>query len=359
MNHLQTSPAEAGCSAISWHTEDGCRLWGRNYDFDRLAQGSGMTFLPRNTSYFCVCGPDGPRSPQTSRYACAGTGLLLSPTPVLYEGINEKGLAGGQLYYRNFARYAAENRPGTESIQPPFLVFHLLSQCASVEEAARYLEQHLTLVSIPMMGTVAPLHWSFHDRTGETMVIEPDADGVHIYRNTLGVMTNSPGYPWHRLNLLNYAGIRDQDYASVELMGETLDQCFSGSGAQGLPGDFSSPSRFVRLVFLKKYALPGRNEAEGVSRMFHLLQSAAFPLGMVKVSHVSHVTELDKDVVPYDYTVYSTVYSSQSLRAYWTTYEDQRIRFLDLSALLDRREPLTVPFSRQPDFLDMTPADGR
>ena len=109
MNHLQTSPAEAGCSAISWHTEDGCRLWGRNYDFDRLAQGSGMIFLPRNTSYFCVSGPDGPRSPQTSRYACTGTGLLLSPTPVLYEGINEKGLAGGQLYYRNFALYAADN----------------------------------------------------------------------------------------------------------------------------------------------------------------------------------------------------------------------------------------------------------
>ena len=90
MNHLQTSPAEAGCSAISWHTEDGCRLWGRNYDFDRLAQGSGMIFLPRNTSYFCVCGPDVPRSPQTSRYACTGTGLLLSPTPLLNEGINEK-----------------------------------------------------------------------------------------------------------------------------------------------------------------------------------------------------------------------------------------------------------------------------
>ena len=27
----------AGCSALSWHTKDGKHLWGRNYDFDRLA----------------------------------------------------------------------------------------------------------------------------------------------------------------------------------------------------------------------------------------------------------------------------------------------------------------------------------
>ena len=95
-------------------------------------------------------------------------------------------------------------------------------------------------------------------------------------------MTNSPGYPWHKMNLLNYAGIRDLDYPSVDLDGESLEQCFSGSGAQGLPGDWSSPSRFVRLVFLKKYALPGKDEEEGVGRMFHLFQSAASLWGLIR-----------------------------------------------------------------------------
>lgn len=341
---------EAGCSALSWASEDGSQLWGRNYDFDRLADGSGIIFLPRETSYFGVNGPDGSDSAFKSQYACAGVGLLLSPTPVLYDGINEKGLMGGQLYYRGFAEYEKICRSETQPVQPPFLVYHLLAQCGTVEEVVHCLEEEITLVNVPMMGTVAPLHWSFHDRTGETIVIEPDKNGLHIYRNTLGVMTNSPGYSWHRENLLNYAGIRDLDYPTVELEGETLEQCFSGSGAQGLPGDWSSPSRFVRLAFLKKYALPGKEEAEGVSRMFHLFQSAAFPLGMVRVSHKSHVTSLDKDVCPYDYTVYTSIYSAQSLRVYWTTYENQQIQFLELKAFLDKKIPAIISLGRVPDF---------
>lgn len=87
-----------------------------------------------------------------------------------------------------------------------------------------------------MLGTVPSLHWTFCDRTGESIVVEPDGDGLHIYRRTIGVMTNSPSYSWHRLNLLNYAGLRDLDYDAVQLCGDSIPQCFSGSGMQGLPG---------------------------------------------------------------------------------------------------------------------------
>lgn len=356
--NIDLSGLNAGCSALSWTTRDGAHLWGRNYDFDRLAEGSSITFLPQETEYFTLLGNEGGAEPENacrSRYACAGTGLLLSPTPVLYEGINEKGLMGGQLYYRTFAHYEKERREHTAPLQPPFLVYHLLAQCATVEEAVRCLEQDVSLVSVPMMGTVPSLHWSFCDAAGESIVIEPDRDGLHIYRNTLGVMTNSPGYPWHRLNLLNYAGIRDLDYDGIQLENLSMEQCFSGSGAQGLPGDWSSPSRFIRLAFLKQYALKGAHEAEGVSRMFRLFQAAAFPLGMVKVTHQSHITELDTQVVPYDYTVYTAIYCAESLCVYWTTYENPRIQFLELGKLLDRREPLTVPMGRTPDFFNATP----
>lgn len=345
---------EAGCSALAWHTQDGRRLWGRNYDFDRLAQGSGMTFLPRGTVYAPAPGPGGQCA---ARYACAGTGLLLSPTPVLYEGINEKGLMGGQLYYRAFARYPKEPRHDTRPIQPPFLVYHLLAQCATAEEAARCLEEELTLVDLPLLGTVPPLHWSFCDAAGTSIVVEPDEDGLHIYRNTLGVMTNSPGYPWHRLNLLNYTGIQDRDRDGPDLGDQGPPPCFSGTGAQGLPGDWSSPSRFVRLAFLKRYALPGRDEEEGVSRMFRLLQSAAFPLGLVRVAHQSQATPLDRQVIPYDYTVYTTVYCAQSLCVYWTTYENQQIRFLDLKALLERQAPFQLPLGERPRFLPVPPPE--
>ena len=348
----------AGCSALAWATLDHRHLWGRNYDFDRLAEGSGMIFLPRGTEYWGVTAEGQAFAPHSAVYACMGMGLRLSPTPVLYEGINEKGLMGGQLYYRGFAHYPDVPVPSGRTLQPPVLVYHLLAQCDGVEEAVRYLREEVELAEIPMLGTVAPLHWMFHDRTGESVVVEPDREGLHIYRGAMGVMTNSPGYPWHKLNLLNYAALRNQDYPTVELGGERQEQCFSGSGAQGLPGDWSSPSRFVRLAFLRSCALPGRDEAEGVSRMLHLFQSAAFPLGAVRVSSQSHVTELDREVLPFDYTGYTSIYCAESGRAYWTTYENQRVQVLNLAALQERREPLIIPLDKTPDFWDRTPGTG-
>lgn len=349
----RNGPWAAGCSALSWHTGDGKQLWGRNYDFDRLAEGSRVTVLPRGTPYWRLRGEDGTEERAAVRYACAGTGLLLGRAPVLYEGLNEAGLMGGQLYYRGFAHYGGVTPPHARLVQPPFLVLHLLAQCASVAEAAALLEGELFLADVPLLGTVPPLHWSFSDAAGETMVVEPDSDGLHIYRHTLGVMTNSPGYPWHRLNLLNYAGLRDLDHVATPF-GEGLEQCFSGSGAQGLPGDWSSPSRFVRLAFLRTFAPPGEDEESGVSRMFRLLQSAAFPLGAVRVSHQSPATGLDAQVLPYDYTVYTAVCCAQSRRFYWTTYENQRIRYLELDPLLDHTAPLQFPLDTAPDFLPVT-----
>ena len=82
--NIDLSGLNAGCSALSWTTRDGAHLWGRNYDFDRLAEGSSITFLPRETEYFTLLGNESGAEPENacrSRYACAGTGLLLSPHP--------------------------------------------------------------------------------------------------------------------------------------------------------------------------------------------------------------------------------------------------------------------------------------
>ena len=346
MEHGDWDPAGlgAGCSVLAWSTRDGRHLWGRNYDFDHLAEGAAVTFLPRGT----CCGTAG--GALESRFACMGVGLMLPTGPVLYEGINERGLMGGQLYYRGFARYGVRRRPGALPLQPPLLVYHLLARCATAAEAADCLEREIDLVPVPLLGAVPPLHWSFSDRTGETIVVEPDGDGVHVYRGTLGVMTNSPGYPWHRLNLLNYAGIRDLDRRGPALGGDLPGPCFSGSGAQGLPGDWSSPSRFVRLAFLRRYCVKGGGEEEGVARMLRLFQSAAFPDGMVRVSDQGHVSALDTHVTPWDYTVYTALMCAESLRFYWTTYQNQRIRCVDLRHLLDRSEPLRFPLEEPPEI---------
>ena len=314
----------AGCSAVAWETADGGHLWGRNFDFNRIAADSKVTFVPRGQVFY-ACGTElegnlEPSTRCTAAYAAVGIGsLVLRSTPALYEGLNEKGLMGGQLYYRTFAHFAPEARPGTLPLQPPFLVTWCLATCASVEEVARALEERVSLVAIPMLGTVPPIHWMFSDRTGESIVVESDRDGLHIYRNTVGVMTNSPGYPWHRTNLLNHPQLRPLDYGELAWGGERLEPCFSGSGAAGLPGDWSSPSRFVRL-------LTGPEE----------------------------ITPHDRGVVPYDYTVYSSVLCAESMRFYWLTYRNSRVRYVELSRLLKGDRPLQFALGEEPEFCDVT-----
>lgn len=127
MEQLQQlmSMMNAGCSALSWKTQDGKHLWGRNMDFNRLAQGSKISFIPRGTSYYMrgTTMENNLREQErrTSAYAAVGTGFLMIPsTPVLYEGINEKGLMGGQLYYREFAHFEQQVRKGTTALLPAF-----------------------------------------------------------------------------------------------------------------------------------------------------------------------------------------------------------------------------------------------
>ena len=313
---LMAEEWNAGCSALSWSTQDGKHLWGRNFDFNRLAQGTKVSYIPSGTEYY-TCGATMERNlDRSSRcraaYAALGTGFLMIPSvPVLYEGINERGLMGGQLYYREFAHFADKAIPGTLKIQPPYVVYHVLAQCATVAEAADLLKNKVTIMNLPLFGSVPTLHWAFSDRTGEMIVVEPDRDGLKVYRNTIGVMTNSPGYSWHRLNLLNYSGIRDLDYDVLDLESD---------------------------------------ESQGVANMLHLFQSAAFPLGIVRITEQGTVTEYDKDISPYDYTVYTSIMCGESLRFYWTTYQNQQIQCVDMNHLKKGMKAVQFDLEQPPNL---------
>ena len=333
---------DAGCSALVWETEDGSHLWGRNFDFNRIAEGSQVTYLPRGIPFYTK----GTKLENNldeadrleTRYAALGMGaLVLESTPTLFEGMNEAGLMGGQLYYRNFASYQERAQEGKLPLQPAFVVTYLLTQCKNVEEVVEHLEHKVSLVNTPIFGSVPTVHWIFSDRTGEAVIIEPDKTGLHIYRNSMGVLTNSPGYPWHCQNLLNYGNVKAADADDLEINGTHLHQCFSGSGGLGLPGDFSSPSRFVRLAFLKEFAVKGKDAAEGVAYAFRLFQSVAFPLGMVKVGDTGDLTEHDTNVSDYDYTIYTAVMCAESRRFYWTTYKEPAIKSIGFEELNEER----------------------
>lgn len=312
-----------GCSSMSWTTEDNKHLWGRNFDFNCIAEESKIIYIPKGKSYY-GCGTRVEnniveKTKTVSKYAAVGTGIrLMQSTPILYEGVNEKGVMGGQLAYRCFAKYNDKKAKGTIAVQPPFLVTYLLTRCKSVDEIVDMIENKIT------------------------------------YRNSMGVMTNSPSYSWHCLNLLNYFNIRNLDYGTLEINGEKFNKCFTGDGAMGLPGDCSSTSRFIRLSFLKKYAVKGIDEEEGVSNIIHLFNNVAVPLGLVELSEKNNTIVYDECLERYEYTIYTAVMCAESLKFYWVTYENQRVQCIDLNDLLDVDDYVEYDLNRMPDFKYIT-----
>jgi Linear amide C-N hydrolases, choloylglycine hydrolase family len=97
-------------------------------------------------------------------------------------------------------------------------------------------------------------------------------------------MANSPTFDWHMTNLSNYINLSVLNVPPVQLSGLKLAQFGQGSGLHGLPGDYTSPSRFVRAAVFSQSAIPSDNTRDAVLQAFHILNAFDIPLGAVRAS---------------------------------------------------------------------------
>lgn len=345
----------AGCSALAWETNDNKHLWGRNFDYNRIAEGTFITYFPKNNPYYT----DGSSVEQnineetkrTSKYSCLGMGTMVmgETSPVFYDGVNEVGLTCGVLAMRNFAEYPEKAQEGTQPVGPTYVVSHILMQFETVDEVIDALNNDFTITAIPVFGAIADNHWFVTDKQGHTLIIESTADGLKLHKDSIGILTNSPSYDWQVTNLANYVNLRNKDYDTVAFNGVDIPQSFSGNGLSGLPGDSSAPSRFVRLAFMKKYALQGDHEEDGVVKMLRLLNNVAFPLGLVEVTQGA-ASKLDADVTDYDCSLYTAIMCNESLKYYWVSYNNLTLQCLDLNKLLSETSPKSFPIETTPDI---------
>ncbi|HBV45320.1 MAG TPA: choloylglycine hydrolase, partial [Eubacterium sp.] len=68
----------------------------------------------------------------------------------------------------------------------------ILSQCATVDEAKKRLKFiNLTNTQFNEMFPCANLHWIIADKES-CITVESMSDGLHIYDNPVGVLTNNP-----------------------------------------------------------------------------------------------------------------------------------------------------------------------
>ncbi|MEY8389014.1 linear amide C-N hydrolase [Oscillospiraceae bacterium 38-13] len=248
-----------GCSSFSWETKDGLHLLGRTYDqFGDLAANRVIS-VPQGHPCSPALHGEGAIP---GAYGYTGMAVLGFGEPILVDGVNSAGLMGALLHYPGYAVYQEGPEKGTTAVHPGRLLAWLLGRCAGVEEAVEELSR-LTLVDEPIQGKPLPAHYILSDKTGEAVIIEPDGGGLSIHRNTIGVLANSPDYLWHRTNLRNFVGVTNLPKAPQTIAGHELREFGERlGGGSGLPGDYSSPSRFVRLAF-KGVRRPGEGRAGG------------------------------------------------------------------------------------------------
>ena len=230
------------CTCITY--ENGDFYFGRNMDLE-YRFGEKVVITPRNYVLPLKVHPA-----QKLSYAMIGMAAVREEYPLYAEAVNENGLGMAGLNFPGNAAYR-EARKGSQNITPYELIPWVLGQCACRKEAVALL-QELNLLNVPFAEglPLTPLHWMIADRSG-CSVLESTEEGVRIYENPYGVLTNNPPFPYYQHHMGNYRNLTaktpDDNFAGalkLPLLGQ-------GQGAAGLPGDFSPVSRFVRAVFLK------------------------------------------------------------------------------------------------------------
>ena len=297
------------CTAATYQTKD--HYFGRNLDYE-FSYSETVTITPRNYPFhFRRMGT------MATHYAMIGMAFVQKDYPLYYDATNEKGLSMAGLNFPGNADYkpAAE---GKDNVSPFELIPYILGCCATVKEAKEKLSRlNLWREDFSPELPLSPLHWMISDRE-ESIVLESVKEGLRIYDNPVGVMTNNPTFDFHLLNLANYMGLTREEPVSRFSEKLTLKPYSRGMGAMGLPGDLSSASRFVKAAFTRLNSVSGETESESVSQFFHILASVAQQKGCCRVTH------------GFEYTIYSSCCNTDKGIYYYTTYENSQITGVDM-----------------------------
>ncbi len=292
------------CTAITYHTQN--HYFGRNLDFEH-SFGESVAVTPRNHSFTFQCGRT-----VNSHPAIIGMAVVDGNYPLYFDATNEDGLSMAGLYFPGNAVYL-QPWEGMYNIAPYEFIPWVLCQCKTVNEAKTLLSK-TNLVDIPYSEEYpqSPLHWFIADKDS-AITVEPGADGLAVFDNPIGVLTNNPPFPYHMHNLTNYLNVTSDEPISRFAPNYKLTAYSRGMGGMGLPGDLSSSSRFVRAAFTKLNSVSDNSEAASVTQFFHILGSVAQQRGCVKVGK------------GYERTIYSSCCNTDEGIYYYTTYENPQI----------------------------------
>lgn len=298
------------CTAATYKTKD--HYFGRNLDLE-YSYHETVTITPRNFPFHFRR-----EKSLEKHFAMIGMAYVADDYPLYYDATNEKGLSMAGLNFPGNADYK-EEAEGMDNITPFEFIPWILGQCETVAQA-RELLKHLNLVKINYSEALplSPLHWIISDRE-ESITVESVKDGLKVYDNPVGILTNNPPFDYQMFNLNNYMSLSVNAPVNSFASKLPLETYSRGMGAMGLPGDLSSASRFVKAAFTRMNSVSGETESESISQFFHILSSVEQQRGCVYMGEGK-----------YELTIYSSCCNTDKGIYYYTTYENHQITGVDM-----------------------------
>ncbi len=292
------------CTAISITTKN--HYFGRNLDYEHTF-GEKVVITPRNYKFIFS------NSEEThNHYAIIGMALPYNDYPLYFDATNEKGLSVAGLNFPENAFYFKE-AAGKLNVASYELIPRILCFCETAEQAKELISKiNITDREFAASMPPSPLHWIVADKH-QTLTVEQTSDGLKIYNNPTGVLTNNPPFHMQLQNLANYMHVTAHEPENLFSHKIKLMPYSRGMGAMGLPGDFSSASRFVKCCFVKLNCVFGEAEKENVEQFFHILDSVAQIKGCVEVGE------------SYEITNYSSCCNTDKGIYYYKTYMNSQI----------------------------------
>ncbi len=297
------------CTGVRFSDNKGNMYFGRNLDWS-VGYGQKIVVTPKGYKYHSAFLGD-----TQPKYPVIGMGIVQENTPLYFDCANNAGLAIAGLNFPGYAQYEASAVEGKTNIAAYEFPLWVVANFTTVDEVEKELA-NVAIIAKPTNDKypVSLLHWIIGDKD-RSIVVEYTDKGMQIFHNDVDVLTNQPGYGWHKENLRNYMNLASPQPEKI-VWGKAEMKAFgSGSLMRGLPGDYYSPSRFVRVAYLNTHYPVKSTEEENVSRLFHTLTGVAMIDGAAAMASGD-----------FEKTVYTGGFSTATNTYYWNTYEDPAIK---------------------------------
>jgi len=231
------------------------------------------------------------------------------------DGLNKHGLSVMTFYFPGFEQYIDINSISENDNIVPLMSIavanYLLENATSIKDIKRIASTiRVTTEKYQKFNMIMPFHWFCADKSGECIMLECINGIPTVYDNKLGISANSPTYPEHLISLQAYPDFSKYDSEKKHIS--------EGTGMLGLPGDFTSISRFVRLNVFQQFHNEPKNVLDGITTSFHILNNFDIVKGFV----------IDKKTKVEEFTQYTIVYDLKNFDCWFRPYGEPTIRNL-------------------------------